>query len=574
MSFIKRIKFFYLLLFIFLLLPLEGLYSLRASWINNGNNYFDGHFPGLLGLNLLPDISIFHLFIIEGLSAISEVLMVMVLLIIGYTIYKARKKSTFLITVISVLLFCSIFRVFSSIEWIFSGNISVYTAPQLLAGIFWTCFFTLMLHKLEDEEKNEDISNYKVANKFHRLVNFFIDGSLIFMFVVLSSKYEMTNSSLVIPRVSSIVSSIALVLIFIIYYTFFEYKFGYTIGKLISGTRVVQEDGTPLTGKQSIMRTLIRYIPVEPFTYLMKSNGWHDAWVKTKVIKVEKTLNRWYYYVIPIPAILVLLISFSRLDTNLDEPYFDKLSKISQSKSIELQLGNLVSHFEQLDTNKVITFDFTVPSSFFSIPCRVINSSSDSLSLSSTRIVVSSCSQEFTSLPAAIYAEKANLEEEDIQSSIVNFQLSRDNFQNKDILSDKILQALHLNEQSSQEIRLANVSVDFYDFPGMNNFDSFNFQDLDSLSGNHLEMYYEITQIKATQEDVIIKNIYPIIPHEYNPPFESRELRFAIGLNDGSVPEQIAVQLRNRAGQVKILVYNKGEYSDANTLWYTKQIWK
>lgn len=70
----------------------------------------------------------------------------------------------------------------------------------------------------------------------------------------------------------------------VLYYTCLEGATkGLTIGKLITGTRAVQEDGSALTWKLALRRSLLRLIPFEPVSALQ--NAWHDKWSNTTVIK-------------------------------------------------------------------------------------------------------------------------------------------------------------------------------------------------------------------------------------------------------------------------------------------------
>lgn len=72
---------------------------------------------------------------------------------------------------------------------------------------------------------------------------------------------------------------------YLIYYTFCEKVFnGYTLGKLVTGTRAIREDGAELTWKDAILRTLSRMVPFEPFS-IWGGGLWHDEWTKTMVIK-------------------------------------------------------------------------------------------------------------------------------------------------------------------------------------------------------------------------------------------------------------------------------------------------
>ena len=72
---------------------------------------------------------------------------------------------------------------------------------------------------------------------------------------------------------------------YLVYYTFCEKVFkGYTLGKLITGTRAIRDDGQELTFKDAILRTLSRLVPFEPFS-AFGDRPWHDSWTKTSVVK-------------------------------------------------------------------------------------------------------------------------------------------------------------------------------------------------------------------------------------------------------------------------------------------------
>ena len=77
---------------------------------------------------------------------------------------------------------------------------------------------------------------------------------------------------------------------FVAYYIVLEAAFGWTIGKLITGTRVMRFDGTPPRLAQIIGRTFARFIPFEPFSLLFGSSnqGWHDSLSGTRVVRVRR----------------------------------------------------------------------------------------------------------------------------------------------------------------------------------------------------------------------------------------------------------------------------------------------
>ena len=67
------------------------------------------------------------------------------------------------------------------------------------------------------------------------------------------------------------------------YYLFFESLWARTPGKLVFGTVVVTESGSKPTLRQFVGRTLCRFIPFEPLSFL-GAQGWHDSASGTRVI--------------------------------------------------------------------------------------------------------------------------------------------------------------------------------------------------------------------------------------------------------------------------------------------------
>lgn len=60
---------------------------------------------------------------------------------------------------------------------------------------------------------------------------------------------------------------------------------GKTPGKWITGTRAVNQDGTPISSKTAFLRSLSRLVPLEAFSALgSRSFPWHDRWTNTYVI--------------------------------------------------------------------------------------------------------------------------------------------------------------------------------------------------------------------------------------------------------------------------------------------------
>ncbi|KAF1712450.1 hypothetical protein CSC70_02715 [Pseudoxanthomonas kalamensis DSM 18571] len=73
-----------------------------------------------------------------------------------------------------------------------------------------------------------------------------------------------------------------------LYYTFFEGLFGFSIGKLITNTRVVDERGDRLSFDRAALRSLCRLIPFDAVSLLLSDDrvrrAWHDSLAKSYVV--------------------------------------------------------------------------------------------------------------------------------------------------------------------------------------------------------------------------------------------------------------------------------------------------
>jgi uncharacterized RDD family membrane protein YckC len=66
---------------------------------------------------------------------------------------------------------------------------------------------------------------------------------------------------------------------------------GKTIGKYITGTRAVAENGLPINAQSAFVRGLIRLIPFEQFSAIsIPPRPWHDRWSKSFVVDESKSV--------------------------------------------------------------------------------------------------------------------------------------------------------------------------------------------------------------------------------------------------------------------------------------------
>ena len=69
-------------------------------------------------------------------------------------------------------------------------------------------------------------------------------------------------------------------IVLFIYYFGCEAVFARTLGKALNGSYVVFERGRVLS---ALWRTLSRFIPLEAFSFIGRSEGWHDTLSSTTV---------------------------------------------------------------------------------------------------------------------------------------------------------------------------------------------------------------------------------------------------------------------------------------------------
>lgn len=114
-----------------------------------------------------------------------------------------------------------------------------------------------------------------------RLADYLIDLVIFYILFVVTLLVYRSFISYPDKLVSYMISYVLLVT----YYTLIEGATnGRSVGKLITGSRAVKEDGTAITWNDALLRSLARIVPFEPFS-AFNGNPWHDRWTHTKVVK-------------------------------------------------------------------------------------------------------------------------------------------------------------------------------------------------------------------------------------------------------------------------------------------------
>jgi uncharacterized RDD family membrane protein YckC len=151
----------------------------------------------------------------------------------------------------------------------------------------------------QDIFTEQDLLHYESASVGQRFLNYLIDAivmqyglSFITGFIlgaIINAISPQTAYDLFVVKKDNtdVLLSFYLITIlnFLIYYTICETAFkGKTLGKLITGTKAIKDDGTELSFKDALMRSLSRIVPFEAFS-AFGGYPWHDRWTKTIVIK-------------------------------------------------------------------------------------------------------------------------------------------------------------------------------------------------------------------------------------------------------------------------------------------------
>nr|WP_315027183.1 RDD family protein [uncultured Chryseobacterium sp.] len=136
------------------------------------------------------------------------------------------------------------------------------------------------------------------SQKLIRFANFIIDRAVVyFIFIIFgfasSLVFALTGINFFIEIVQEmagvnrfmdilITSTVYFIYIFLIEY----FTKGRSLGKYITGTKVICTDGTDPTIKDYFIRNISRLIPFDVLSFLGE-NGWHDSWSETRVINIK-----------------------------------------------------------------------------------------------------------------------------------------------------------------------------------------------------------------------------------------------------------------------------------------------
>lgn len=134
------------------------------------------------------------------------------------------------------------------------------------------------------------------ASREKRFVNLIIDyisyyafSFIIGIFLGILELLGLTGILTYLDTMGTIENLLFGIIIVTIYFFTFETMTQRTLGKYVSKTMVVLEDGSKPTPTDILLRSLCRFIPFEAFSFLgSEGRGWHDTISNTYVVDTEK----------------------------------------------------------------------------------------------------------------------------------------------------------------------------------------------------------------------------------------------------------------------------------------------
>ena len=155
--------------------------------------------------------------------------------------------------------------------------------------------------------KNFRVTPDLYASKGNRFANFIIDKivfyallmglgffSAIIVYTFFTDTSAFDQLLVDIDNMSSLMDRLVTSIIFIIFYMIAEILLkGKTVGKYITKTVVVMEDGSKPKASDIVLRSLCRLIPFDAFSFLgTEGKGWHDTVSNTFVVDEKKLKSK------------------------------------------------------------------------------------------------------------------------------------------------------------------------------------------------------------------------------------------------------------------------------------------
>ncbi len=129
-------------------------------------------------------------------------------------------------------------------------------------------------------------NQYNQATLIQRFLNSILDFLAFFLicFIFFIFGYSLVTNGLLNSTINNLISYVTVFGFPLLNYIYLEGKYGKTIGKFITKTTVIKQNGEKITFKDAFLRTLYRLIPLEFITIFLDDGlTFHDKLSKTFV---------------------------------------------------------------------------------------------------------------------------------------------------------------------------------------------------------------------------------------------------------------------------------------------------
>ncbi|MFM2224559.1 MAG: hypothetical protein RJA07_761 [Bacteroidota bacterium] len=132
-----------------------------------------------------------------------------------------------------------------------------------------------------DQEQIINAESYINASATKRFLNYIIDLVVFYALMFLIGVVGALVDPVFVIKYAYVIAIVLLLL----YYIVLEGTTSKTIGKMVTGTKVIDEEGNNISFKTALLRTLCRLIPLEAFSFFGEgARGWHDSITDTRVV--------------------------------------------------------------------------------------------------------------------------------------------------------------------------------------------------------------------------------------------------------------------------------------------------
>lgn len=151
-------------------------------------------------------------------------------------------------------------------------------------------FKNITVNILRIVEKNKASQGLRFANYIVDLIAFYV---LMIIFFSIIGSFLSDPDALIdrLDKINPLLDRLLSLIFYAIYMLIIEVILkGRSLGKFITGTKVMMIDGTAPTLSHYFTRNISRAVPFDQLSFF-GTNGWHDSWSDTRVVKITDYEN-------------------------------------------------------------------------------------------------------------------------------------------------------------------------------------------------------------------------------------------------------------------------------------------